>query len=193
MLPVFSKCSKELHLAPQLTGENVTLRAWRATDFPHFYEMLRDSTTEMAIGIPGVAIDRTSAWRSLAAVVGHWQINGFGEWALSESQGDDLLGYAGFWFPDAAPHVEISWCIHPSFRRRGYARAAAKAALAYWTNCAPDTLRDKPLVANIAEGNIASERVAQALGMNRSEEIKNSFRVHHAWRFRDRSQTASVR
>lgn len=173
----------QLHAAPRLSGGGVILRAWQLADFTPFCDMLRDPTTESTIGIPERLTDSAEAWRSFLVVIGHWQVNGFGEWVVCKEEGEEFVGYAGFWLPLGASCVEISWCIHPNFRRRGYARAAAMAAMRCWKNDALDSLRGVPVIANIADGNHASERVAQSLGMSRGEVMGNPFRLHYAWRF----------
>ena len=40
------------------------------------------------------------AWRSMAMVVGHWSLRGFGLWAIEERESGRLAGRVGCWQPE---------------------------------------------------------------------------------------------
>ena len=70
--------------------------------------------------------------------------------------------------PSASGDVEIGWGIVPDARRRGFAVEASSAVIAW----AFADGRVKRVSATIPEPNIASQRVAQRLGMVRTEEMR---------------------
>ena len=89
------------------------------------------------------------AWRSL---IGHWQLRGFGPWALEDKATGRFAGHGGLWFPDGWGDVEVGYGIAPEFRGQGYAVEAAQRVRDYG-------YREKGLerlVSYIDPGNTAS-------------------------------------
>ena len=72
---------------------------------------------------------RSEAWRNMAMVLGHWQLRGFGLWAVEEQERGVLAGRVGCWQPEGWPGLEIGWTLRRSFWGMGYATEAARAAL----------------------------------------------------------------
>jgi ribosomal-protein-alanine N-acetyltransferase len=68
--------------------------------------------------------------------------------------------------PNARGDVEIGWGIDEGFRLRGYAIEAARS-LAAWVSLQPGATS---LNATIADDNVASQRVAAGLGLQRTSE-----------------------
>ena len=65
----------------------------------------------------------------MAMLVGHWELRGFGMWAVQELTTADLVGRVGFYYPEGWPDHEIAWALARPFWGRGYATEAASAAL----------------------------------------------------------------
>ena len=85
-------------------------------------------------------------------------------WRVYVIAGDDAtaIGHAGFkGGPSRNGELEMYWCVEPSWRRRGIARAAA-TSLGHYA-FAEETVA--AITATIARNNIASQCVAAALGM----------------------------
>lgn len=104
--------------------------------------------------------NRAEAWRSMAAVIGHWAIRGYGFFSVEDKASGAWVGRVGPWFPEGWPEPEIGWSIAPDCLRRGFATEAALASLRF----AFDELGWKRVVHCILEGNEASIGVAHKIG-----------------------------
>src|SRR6266699_1266635 len=61
----------------------LTLRMLRESDFEAYAEVVADPEVMRFIG-DGKTLSRPLAWRNLASMVGHWQLRGYGPWAVEE-------------------------------------------------------------------------------------------------------------
>src|SRR6056297_904919 len=77
----------------------------------------------------GGALDRETTWRHIAMMLGHWQIRGYGLFAVEDRRDGTFLGRVGFIHPEGWPGFAIGWLIGPEYAGRGYATEAAEAAL----------------------------------------------------------------
>jgi RimJ/RimL family protein N-acetyltransferase len=152
--------------APALRTERLRLVALQNRHFEAFAELHSDPQTMKHIG-DGTPLDRVGAWLHLATLLGHWQLRGYGVWAVEQLGSEELIGRAGLLHPDSWPDPELNWMITPSMRGRGYATEAARAALAF----AFDVLGFEQVVSLVRPGNAASGRVAARLGGTLAETI----------------------
>ncbi|HMQ22184.1 MAG TPA: GNAT family N-acetyltransferase, partial [Planctomycetota bacterium] len=53
--------------------------------------------------------NRGAAWRSMAAVIGHWAIRGYGFFSVEDKARGAWVGRVGPWFPEGCPEPEIGW------------------------------------------------------------------------------------
>ncbi|NAZ37963.1 GNAT family N-acetyltransferase [Rubellimicrobium sp. CFH 75288] len=101
------------------------------------------------------------AFRAFAAELGHWEIFGYGMWAVVPKGQDGAVALVGPWTPPDWPEPEVGWMIlDPAWEGRGAAFEAATAAVAH----AYGTLGWSTVVSYIAEGNARSEGLARRLG-----------------------------
>ena len=74
-------------------------------------------------------------WRSFAAELGHWDIFGYGMWAITLRGNDTAIGLVGPWTPPDWPEPEIGYMIFdPATEGTGIAREAAAASLSHAFN-----------------------------------------------------------
>lgn len=112
---------------PRLETPRLILRGVDAErDFDAWAAMMADEETARFIG--GVQ-ERAAAWRSMCSVLGHWQVRGFGFFAVEEKASGAFIGRIGPWFPEGWPAPEVGWTLRREFWGRGYATEAASAAL----------------------------------------------------------------
>lgn len=78
----------------------------------------------------GGPLTAAAAWNRLASDIGTWTLQGFGVWAIRESQSEGLVGVCGFWQGVGWPR-ELTWWLVPEARGRGLAREASLAAIAH--------------------------------------------------------------
>lgn len=93
----------------------------------------------------------------------HYQRHGFGLLATVLKDSGELIGRCGLLSQrlDGAEEIEIAYLLSPRFWRRGFASEAARAVRDF----ASHSLGHSRLVSIIHPGNIASRRVATAIGM----------------------------
>lgn len=140
----------------ELQTERLRLRAFAAGDLDQFCEFWTDPVTQEFYGND---YDRGRAWRSMATFLGHWQLHGFGMWALEDKASGLLAGHCGFWYPEGWDDIEIGYGIHPRFRGLGYAVEAAHEVRRHGYH----DLGFPRLVSYINPANIRSIRVAEKL------------------------------
>jgi RimJ/RimL family protein N-acetyltransferase len=143
----------------RLETARLILRMFRESDLDAYAEMCGDAEVMRYLG--GAVMTRSEAWRSMAMVVGHWQLRGFGLWAVEERETGLLAGRVGCWRPEGWPGLELAWTLQRAFWGRGYATEAARAAL----EVAHIFLREPHVISMIHSENQASVRVAQRLRM----------------------------
>ena len=150
-----------------LETQRLRLRAFRNDDLDAYAAMCADAEVMRFIGT-GKVLDRGDAWRSMAGMLGHWALRGYGMWALEEKSSGRLVGRAGFLDPEGWPGFELGWFLGREHWGRGYATEAARRALDH----AFGELRRDRVISLIRPDNAPSIRVAERLGERRVEEIE---------------------
>jgi RimJ/RimL family protein N-acetyltransferase len=143
--------------SPILETERLRLRGWTESDFEPYARMMSDSDVARFIG--GV-MSRNDAWRSMAAIIGHWALRGYGFWVVERKTDSAFLGRIGLWRPEGWPGLEVGWALDRPYWGDGYATEAARAAFDYGFRSHPV---DK-LISLIDPKNGPSQRVAARLG-----------------------------
>ena len=127
-------------------------------DFEPWAKAMADANTVRYLGTK--PMNRAESWRSMAVVIGHWAIRGYGFFSLEHRETGEWVGRVGPWYPEGWPAPEVGWTISPDHLGRGYATEAALASLRY----AFETLGWKQVIHVIMEGNEASMAVARKIG-----------------------------
>ncbi|MEL6233956.1 MAG: GNAT family N-acetyltransferase [Pseudomonadota bacterium] len=105
------------------------------------------------------------AWSCWAADFGHWDLRGFGSFAVTMKGDDTCLGIVGPYYPATWPEFEIGWLIWPEAEGRGIAYEAARA-------CVDHAFRDlgwETAVSYIDPENARSIALAERLGAVRDD------------------------
>jgi RimJ/RimL family protein N-acetyltransferase len=77
---------------PTLQTDRLVLRMFRLKDFDAYAQMLADPEVQRYLG-DGKPASRSEAWRHMAMLLGHWQLLGFGLWAVEERASGALIGH----------------------------------------------------------------------------------------------------
>ena len=139
--------------------ERLHLRMFREGDLDAYARMCADPDVMRYIG-EGKPLTRGEAWRSMAGILGHWQLRGYGLWAVEERATGALVGRIGHICPEGWPGFELGWMLDRAAWGKGYATEGARRALEYAFN----ELGRPHVISLIRPGNVASIRVAERLG-----------------------------
>jgi RimJ/RimL family protein N-acetyltransferase len=101
----------------------------------------------------------TVAWRNIAMMLGHWQLRGYGQWAVIERATGEVIGRVGFYNPEGWPGIELGWIIRRTRWGNGFATEAARAALKWGAG----HLDAAQVISLITPDNLRSLRVATKL------------------------------
>lgn len=144
-----------------LDTERLIMRKPNASDWPAARDFYMSERSSMA----GGNIDEGKAWRQFAAIIGHWDIRGYGLAAVVQKADDQTVGLVGQWHPGDWPEAELGWVLFEGAEGKGIAFEAATAARSY----AYDTLKWNTAVSYIAKENARSIALAERLGAKLDE------------------------
>ncbi len=149
---------------PIIETARLVLRAHTLDDFEPLAAMWGDAAVARYIG--GKPATREESWVRLLRYCGHWQLMGFGYWAVALKGGAGYIGDVGFadWKRDISPSLdgmpEVGWAFSPPAHGRGIATEAVQAVLAWGDG----HFGSKTTCCIIKPENVASIRVAQKCG-----------------------------
>ncbi len=156
---------------PRVTTERLVLRELRLQDFEAYAAFMADP---VATRFLTQTADRRVAWRGFAALSGQWLLNGAGWWGVEVAATGEMVGTVGAFFRETEigkgsdAVLEVGWTVYPAHQRRGYATEAARAALAH--GFAHHDV--KRAIAYVGTENVASSKVALAIGMTHDGETE---------------------
>lgn len=156
---------------PVINTARLSLRAMRPEDFDRYAEIWAAPGVVRHIG--GPPWSRTRAWDSFLRNAGHWQMMGFGQWAVTEQASRRMIGQVGFFYacrglegaPDTIP--EAGWVLAEEAQGRGYGAEAAQAVHDWFDRVIPG-----PLVCLVAQTNPRSRSIAERLGYGAVQEVQ---------------------
>jgi RimJ/RimL family protein N-acetyltransferase len=144
---------------PFVSTERLLLRPFDASDLDSFANMNADPEVVAFLG-NGQPVDRNESWKILAWLLGHWQLRGFGSWAVEERETKRFVGRIGLFYPEGWPGIEISYVLARSVWGKGYATEGARASMNY----AFEKFKIPRVISLIHPANLSSIKVAEKLG-----------------------------
>jgi RimJ/RimL family protein N-acetyltransferase len=150
---------------PNLETERLILRGFKPEDFAAFAAMRADPVVMKFLG-KGDTLDQEEAWLKFQSIVGHWQLTGYGTWALEERASGAVVGALGFADKKrpkehaASSAPEMGWSLAASAHGKGFASEALRAALSW----GKDHFGPARTVCVISDENLASIRLAEKHG-----------------------------
>ena len=158
---------------PNINTTRLALRAMRPEDFDRYAEIW--AMPDVVRNIGGQPWDRRRAWESFLRNAGHWQMTGFGQWAVVEQSSRTMIGQMGFFYgsqsvaEDFDTHPQAGWLLVPEAQGKGYATEAARAAHDWFDRVIPGKL-----VARVGAANTASLKLAEQLGYREMQRIEDA-------------------
>ncbi|WP_299674511.1 GNAT family N-acetyltransferase [uncultured Roseobacter sp.] len=148
---------------PTINTQRLTLRGMRPEDFKRYAEIW--AMPQVVQHISGEPWPKSKAWDAFLRNAGHWQITGFGQWAIHRHRAPEMSGQVGFFYAkrdlgeDFDAYPEAGWVLSPDAHGQGFGMEAARAAHDWF-----DRVVTGHLVCMIAPEHAASLRIAEAMG-----------------------------
>jgi RimJ/RimL family protein N-acetyltransferase len=152
---------------PELRTERLLLRPFREADLDKLSEINAHPEVAPFVG-DGRVPTRADTWRQIAFFLGHWELRGYGMWAVELVETEELIGRVGYLDPEGWPGFELAWTLARPRWGRGYATEAASAALQY----AFDVLGREQVISLIRPNNHRSIALAERIGETRLGETE---------------------
>jgi RimJ/RimL family protein N-acetyltransferase len=143
----------------RLETERLILRMLNLDDAESYARICADPEVMRYLG-EGKPLSTLEAWRHMAFIVGHWQLLGYGHFAVEEKSSGKLVGRLGFLNPAGWPGFELGWTLARESWGQGYASEGARRALRY----AFEDLDRDHVISLINPDNKPSIKVAERLG-----------------------------
>ncbi len=142
---------------PTLRTARLVLRPPARDDFDAFAAFCADEEVMRYLGGPQ---PRSVAWRTFLGAVGSWTVQGFGMFSVFEAASGQWIGRIGAIWHEGWPGTEVGWGLVRAAQGQGYAIEATSAVMDWVV----DTLGWTEIVHTIDADNLASRRLAEALG-----------------------------
>jgi RimJ/RimL family protein N-acetyltransferase len=152
----------------ELSTARLLLRHFRARDLDPFAEICADPDVMRYAWATGKPLTRAQAWGWMSSMEGHWQLRGYGMWAVEEISTRRLIGRIGLQYPEGFPDIEIAWMLGKPYWGRGFATEGAIAAIKYGFR---ELQRDN-FISMIDPDNHASIRLAERIGEVHEGEVE---------------------
>lgn len=158
-----------------LQTERLALRHWVDSDLPAFHRIWGDE--RVIFWREEFGLEGSKRQLEKARIQTNTSREGYGWWALvllvtGEIIGNGLLKPANY-----ADEVELGYHVAYDFQGQGYATEAGRAMLRHGF----ETMKLKRIVAAILPDNLASQRVAERLGMKKTRTVMNAGFLHDLW------------
>ncbi len=93
--------------------------------------------------------------------IAHWQQFGYGHWAVEQTAGEILIGWAGLQYLPETGETEVAYMLGRPYWGQGYGTEAARRALEYGF----ETLGLEQIIALVHPDNQASNHLIEKLGL----------------------------
>ena len=156
---------------PAIETPRLALRRWTWADRDAFQAMVSDPDV-MRYVHDFRPLDGAETERALRATITHYSA-GYGDWALSERDSDEIIGESGLTHLKESGDIEITWLLRRPAWGKGLGYEAARAVLEY----AFGALDLQRLVADIRSDNERSIRLAEKLGLRATATFRHRLGV----------------
>lgn len=155
---------------PVLETPRLLLRGIGAGDIDGFCEIYADGEHSRFVGGPK---SRHQCWEKLLALAGHWQIFGWGRYAVVEKATGTFLGHCGPTFVGEPIDPEINYSFAPRAAGKGFATEAVACVLTHvyrdrgwssaWSLIDPENNRSKAVARRLGAQFVELETAENGL------------------------------
>lgn len=146
---------------PVIETDRLLMRLPKASDLAAV-EAFRTSRRSVGVGGP---YEPGTSFHYMSAVIGQWQLRGYGRWIVADKETDQALGLVGIYHPEDWPEPEIGWSLYAQEAEgRGIAQEAALASRDY----AYKTLGWNRIVSLIMPDNARSIALAERMSCQKT-------------------------
>jgi RimJ/RimL family protein N-acetyltransferase len=140
--------------------DRLIIREFDQEDAPMIFELLNEPGWKKYIGDRGInSLDDARDY--IKSLIGSYEKNGFGLWAVELKDTRELVGMCGLLKRDTLDDIDIGFALLSRFEGRGYAREAAIATLDF----AQRELGIDRVVAITTQDNQRSGNLLEKIGM----------------------------
>lgn len=143
-------------------------RRWQAEDVDDLLAVYGDAEAMRWVG-DGQPITREACAQWFQVTADNYARRGYGMFTLVDRSTGQVVGFAGLVHPGGQAEAEIKYALHRAHWGRGLASEVVPALLAHGARA--HGLRR--IIATVAPGNLASQRVLAKAGMVRAEQRAN--------------------
>ncbi len=163
---------------PTLETDRLILRGMRVSDAADMYDYAcRPSVTEYLTWNPHGSLDETREY--LTYVGQRYRTGDFYDWSLVSKEDGHMIGTCGFTsFNCPSDSAEIGYVLHPAYQGQGLATEAVRRVLVFGF----EELSLHRIEAHFIEGNHASRRLMERVGMSFEGFSRESMRIKGRYR-----------
>jgi RimJ/RimL family protein N-acetyltransferase len=146
--------------------ERVIMRLFTMNDLDDLASILGNSQVMKYLEMKCQPLSREQTEKTIAAIIKHWETNGFGRWAVVCRESNKLIGMAGFRAHEDV--AELVYILDEPYWGKGLATEIARAILKYGF----EKHNFSRIVAMTRPANAASRRVMDKIGMTFEKEVE---------------------
>jgi RimJ/RimL family protein N-acetyltransferase len=143
----------------ELQTPRLILRQFRESDIDAWSAICAEPEVMRYASLSGMPVDRELSLKWLRSMVDHWQVHGYGMWAVEEKATGRFIGRIGLQLPPGYPETEVAWMLAPAHWGKGFAEEGARAAIEFGFS----QVRKTRLISLIFPQNERSIRLAERL------------------------------
>ena len=151
---------------PMIETPNLILRGWAPEDAPALFEILQEDGILRYFPNPDPP-PRAKVDEYVAHQLAHWQLYGYGHWAVVDRCDGQVLGWDGLEYLPDLGETEVAYLLRKRVWGRGYATEAARAAITYGFHRAALT----SIIGLVHSENTGSIRVLEKCGMTFADRL----------------------
>jgi ribosomal-protein-alanine N-acetyltransferase len=116
---------------PEIRTDPLLLRALREEDLARYREIFNDPDVIRYLPIQPPGLTEEQAAAGYRRVGEHWRRHGYGVWAVSDPEEDELIGHCGLRYLEEIDETELLYAIARPHWNKGLVTEAARASLAF--------------------------------------------------------------